>query len=392
MIEAAAFLQAAGHADVTFYTGVPCSFLTPLINRTASERNLQYVGATSEGEAVAIAAGAWLGGSNTCVMCQNSGLGNAINPLTSLNAPFRIPTLLIVTWRGEPGLQDEPQHALMGRVTHRMLDTIEVPHLPFPEDAAELGPTLGTARKAMDETGLPFALVMRHGSVADEELDQPPHTKRPAGRDTDLRLGANSHAALPSRAAILGRLLAEIPVDLPVIATTGKTGRELFTMADREQFLYQVGSMGGASPMALGVALVTRRPVLVLDGDGAALMKLGSLATIGAYQPPGLVHVLLDNGVHDSTGGQATVSPGVDFSAVALACGYRAAFQCDDAHGFSQALAQALTTAGPVMIHVRITPGSMAKLGRPTIAPHDVARRFRSFLAAQSQPAAWAGL
>jgi phosphonopyruvate decarboxylase len=385
LIDAASFLAASG---VTFFTGVPCSFLTPLINRTASDRGLQYVGATSEGEAVAIAAGAWLGGATTCVLCQNSGLGNAINPLTSLNAPFRIPTLLIVTWRGEPGLADEPQHALMGRITHRMLDTIEVPHLPFPEHAGDLGATLEAARSAMAETGLPFALVMRQGSVAEEKLDQAPRAGLPPGHHTDLR----RFAALPSRAAILERLLAEAPADLPVIATTGKTGRELFTLADREQHLYQVGSMGGASPMALGVALVTGRRVLVLDGDGAALMKLGSLATIGAYQPPGLVHVLLDNGVHDSTGGQATVSASVDFAAVALACGYRATFQCDDEAGFAQAVRQALAVSGPVMIHVRIQPGSMARLGRPTIAPHEVARRFRDFLARQEaacvQPAA----
>jgi phosphonopyruvate decarboxylase len=381
LIQAASFLAASGRAGVTFYTGVPCSFLTPLINRTASESRLRYVGATSEGEAVAIAAGAWLGGRTTCVMCQNSGLGNAINPLTSLNAPFRIPTLLIVTWRGEPGLRDEPQHELMGRITHRMLDTIEVPHRPFPEHPGDLDEAIEAAGKAMAETGLPFALVMRQGSVADEKLDQPPHARLPPGRAIDLR----GVTALASRAEILERVLADAPPDLPVIATTGKTGRELFTLADREQHLYQVGSMGGASPMALGLALVTGRRVLVLDGDGAALMKLGSLATIGAYQPAGLVHVVLDNGVHDSTGGQATVSPAVDFGAIALACGYRAAFACDDAPGFAEALRQALAMSGPVMIHIRIRPGSMGKLGRPTIAPHEVARRFRGFLARQAE-------
>src|SRR6201747_3181055 len=134
MIEATSFLDAAGQVGIGFYTGVPCSFLTPLINRTASDRALSYVGAASEGEAVAIAAGAWLAGRQTAVMCQNSGLGNAVNPLTSLNTPFRIPTLLIVTWRGQPGLKDEPQHELMGRITQKLLDVIEVPHRRFPDD------------------------------------------------------------------------------------------------------------------------------------------------------------------------------------------------------------------------------------------------------------------
>jgi phosphonopyruvate decarboxylase len=132
--------------------------------------------------------------------------------------------------------------------------------------------------------------------------------------------------------------------------------------------------------MGLGVALTTRRRTLVLDGDGAALMKLGAFATIGAYQPLGLLHVVLDNGVHDSTGGQATVSGSVDFASVALACGYADAFICDSAAGFEAAFARALATTGPVLLHVRIRPGSQKVLGRPTVAPHEVAQRFRGFL------------
>src|SRR6185436_14704845 len=117
MIQADDFLKAAMERDYRFYTGVPCSFLTPLINRTISDPRIDYLGATQEGEAVGIAAGAWLAGKRAVVMCQNSGLGNMINPLTSLNYPFRIPALLIVTWRGQPTLKDEPQHELMGRIT-----------------------------------------------------------------------------------------------------------------------------------------------------------------------------------------------------------------------------------------------------------------------------------
>jgi len=379
-MQAARFLQAAGEVGIDFYAGVPCSFLTPLINRTASDRSLAYVGATSEGEAVAIAAGAWLAGRQTAVMCQNSGLGNAVNPLTSLNAPFRIPTLLIVTWRGQPGLADEPQHELMGRITQRLLEVIEIPHRRFPRDDAALHATLAEACATMQATLLPFALVMEQGSLEPERLNQAPHAQRPAGTRVDLRGSAD----LPSRVAILERVLALVPDAVPVIATTGKAGRELFTLADRDQFLYQVGSMGCASAMGLGVALTTQRRTLVLDGDGAALMKLGSLATIGAYQPPGLLHVLLDNGVHDSTGGQATVSPVVDFAAVALACGYQKAFLCDSAAGFAEAFGQALSATGPVLVHARIKPGSMQALGRPTIAPHEVAQRFRSFLSQAS--------
>src|SRR5689334_4804787 len=130
MISANSFIGQALERGFDFYTGVPCSFLTPLINGVISGAGLHYVGAASEGEAVAIAAGAWLTGRRTVVMCQNSGLGNAVNPLTSLNAPFRIPTLLVTTWRGRPGIKDEPQHALMGEITHQLLDLIRVGHRP----------------------------------------------------------------------------------------------------------------------------------------------------------------------------------------------------------------------------------------------------------------------
>lgn len=376
-IEGAAFLDAAAARGLRFYTGVPCSYLTPLINQVASSRILSYVGAASEGEAVAIAAGAWLAGQRTAVMCQNSGLGNAVNPLTSLNHPFRIPTLLIVTWRGEPGHPDEPQHALMGRITQDLLRTIEVPHRAFPRTAAEIAPALDEAFAAMDARSLPFAMVMHRDSVADGGLDEPPRPQHKPGQHLDH----SAHGPRPARAAVLERLLAVIPADAAIVATTGKCGRELFTLADRNQHLYQVGSMGCASGMGLGIALNTHRRVVVLDGDGAALMKLGSFATIGAHSPAGLLHVLLDNGVHDSTGGQATVSASVDFCGVALACGYRAALACDDLPGLELALRDALAMDGPVLVHARIRPGSMATLGRPTVAPHEVAQRFRAFLA-----------
>ena len=384
MIQAQTFLDAAAQRGLDFYAGVPCSFLTPMINRVissaASGGGLDYVGAASEGEAVAIASGAWLGGRGGVVICQNSGLGNCVNPLTSLNVPFRIPLLLITTWRGEPGVKDEPQHELMGQITQRLLDLCAVPNLPFPTTDAAIAPALDAAMARFSGDGLPFGLVMAQGSVAEERLEQPASALPPPGVLTDLR----AHGARPARVALLERLLSMLPERAAVIATTGKSGRELFTLSDRPQHLYQVGSMGGASGMALGVALtVPDRPVVVIDGDGAALMKLGSLATIGARQPRNLLHVLLDNGVHDSTGGQSTVSASVDFAAVALACGYRAAFMVDDASGFSDALGATLssTEPGPVLIHARIAPGSMATLGRPTVAPHEVARRFKDFLA-----------
>ncbi|SDB60629.1 phosphonopyruvate decarboxylase [Belnapia rosea] len=379
MITATDFFAEAERAGFDFYTGVPCSFLTPLINGALSAPGLTYIGAASEGEAVAIAAGAWLAGRRTVVMCQNSGLGNAVNPLTSLNEPFRIPTLLLTTWRGEPGIPDEPQHAVMGRITQDLLSVIGVPQAPFPAVPEAVAPALATAVGSMDASGLPYAFVMRKGDVAETELSVAERGLPAPGRRADFPAGG----ARPSRAAALERFLQLVPEEAAVIATTGKCGRELFTLADRPQHLYQVGSMGGASGMALGVALNSAVPVFVLDGDGAALMKLGTFATIGAQAPRNLVHILLDNGVHDSTGGQPTVSPGVDFAGVALACGYSQAASCASLEGFEAALRNAVAEPGPTLIHLRIAPGSMTKLGRPTVTPPEVAQRFRAFLAAR---------
>ena len=377
MIEAENFLAAARERGFNFYSGVPCSFLTSLINRVIGDPATHYVGAASEGEAVGIAAGAWLAGRATVVMCQNSGLGNAINPLTSLNRPFRIPTLMIVTLRGEPGLGDEPQHELMGRITTRLLDDIGVPSAGFPDHEGAIAPRLEVARATMAETDLPYALVLRKGGVAEASLDEVSPAHRPVGQYRDLSEGG----ARPTRIAALRRVLDLVPEEAALIATTGKCGRELFTLADRPQHLYQVGSMGCAGAMGLGVALNARRPVVVLDGDGAALMKLGAFATIGAQGPENLVHLVLDNGVHDSTGGQATVSANVDFARVALACGYRRTAACDSIEGLARALSESLAAPGPALVHLRIAPGSIEKLGRPTISPPEVARRFRAFLA-----------
>jgi phosphonopyruvate decarboxylase len=377
MIEAGDFLGALGARGFDFFTGVPCSFLTPLINRVISDPRARYVGAASEGEAVAIAAGAWLAGRKPVVLCQNSGLGNTVNPLTSLNEPFHIPTLLITTWRGQPGLADEPQHELMGEITHELIETMRLPWANFPDSVAAIGPTLDQADAMMAESQRPFVLVMAKGSVADSPLDQAPAAAPGEGRWIDRRQGGPR----PRRVEILQAMLEGVSDAAAIVATTGLCGRELYTLADRPQHLYQVGSMGGASAMGLGVALNTKRPVIVLDGDGAALMKMGNLATIGWQHPANLIHIVLDNGVHDSTGGQATVSAGVDFARVAVACGYARGIALDGRAAFAPSLAEALAEPGPSLLHVRLAPGGLDKVGRPKIKPHEAARRFKAFLA-----------
>ena len=376
MISADDFIVPAQKRGYDFYTGVPCSFLTPFINRAISSEKTDYVGAASEGEAVAIAAGAWLAGRKTVVMCQNSGLGNCVNPITSLNFPFRIPTLLISTWRGQPGLKDEPQHELMGQITQSLMELMRVQCMAFPPASDEIADALDIAEKNIKESNLPFGFIMEKGSVGSEELKQLPANPKPMGPYEDFRSGA----IVANRYQTLEKVLESVSDEAALIATTGKCGRELFTIADLPQHIYQVGSMGGASGMGLGVALNTDKPVVVLDGDGAALMKMGSLATIGAYAPGNLTHVVLDNGVHDSTGGQATVSPHIDFAQVALACGYRFAATTDNLAGFGEALAIASENDGPSLIHAKIKPGSIDNLGRPTVAPKEIARRFQAFI------------
>ncbi len=382
MIEADDFLEPARARGFDFYAGVPCSFLTPIINRVISSPAIEYVGAASEGEAVAIAAGAWLAGRRTVVMCQNSGLGNAVNPLTSLNFPFRIPTVLIVTWRGQPGRHDEPQHELMGQITAALLETMRIVYRGFPKTEDAVDEALAAAEAEIERSSLPFAFIMEKGAVREGGPDPKAPRLRPTGVRHDLR----DHGPRSSRASVLERFLGLVPDVAAVIATTGKCGRELFTLTDRPQHFYQVGSMGCASPMGLGAALNTARPVVVLDGDGAALMKMGAMATIGAWAPGNLIHVVLDNGVHDSTGGQSTVSASVEFADVALACGYAAAALCDSLSGFEKAFTAASAVPGPHLIHARIAPGSLPNLGRPTVKPFEVARRFKAFLAGAGSP------
>jgi phosphonopyruvate decarboxylase len=276
-------------------------------------------------------------------------------------------------------VKDEPQHELMGRITHRLLETMEIPWLPFPREEAQIAPTMAQAEASMKERSKPFALVMSQDSVAEFDLAEPPAPGR-------VTTAVRRHDALPPgerliRTEALQAVLESLAGDEAILGTTGKTGRELFTLADRPSHLYVVGGMGTASAIGFGLARTQPKlPVVVLDGDGAALMKLGSFATIGNYQPANLLHILLDNESHDSTGGQRTVSGVVDFVGVAAATNYRHAISAerpDDVRAAVQFLRQ---QAGPSLLHVRIRPGSPKNLGRPTVKPHEVKERFMAWV------------
>ena len=303
-----------------------------------------------------------------------------VNPLSSLNFPFKIPNLLIVTQRGEPGRPDEPQHELMGRITHRLLETMSIEHLPFPSEIDEIEATLAKAVRIMNDSKQPVALIMRNGSVSPEKLDrQLPASRIETNWLQELKICAATTP--PSRYEVIESILKLSPENAAIIATTGKTGRELYTAADREQHLYVVGGMGTASGIALGVALNAEdRPVVVIDGDGAALMKLGTFATIGAQAPKNLIHILLDNEVHDSTGAQATVANTTRFAGIAAAANYRNVAEVDNLADFENCLQQLYPLQGPSLLHLKIRPGSIDPLGRPKITPEAVKERFMAFL------------
>jgi phosphonopyruvate decarboxylase len=359
------------------FTGVPCSFLKPFINYVIDNNASEYIAANNEGEAIAIASGAWLAGRHPVVMFQNSGLGNAVSPLTSLNYVFRIPLLLIVTWRGEPGHKDEPQHKLMGEITPSLLDCLRIPHETFPEQDDHLAPALDRALTTLDATRLPYALIMRKNAMSGYDLKPGVLPSRSVPCGQALPPEAAGGTLMLRSEAVLTVADAVDPCSL-LIATTGGTARELSILRDRPANFYVVGSMGCASSLALGVALnAPDRPVVVLDGDGAALMRLEAMVSVGRYQPGNYIHVVLDNQVYDSTGGQRTLSDGVSFSGLALSCGYRTAASTASAEGIERLLNAAAQAPGPHLIHVKIRPGSDPNLGRPSLPPPEMAARFR---------------
>ncbi|HZN73684.1 MAG TPA: phosphonopyruvate decarboxylase [Micromonosporaceae bacterium] len=365
MIPATDFCEELRQRGVAFVTGVPCSYFNgpiKLLERQASG----YVSAANEGAALAMAAGAELAGVRSAVLVQNSGFGNLVNPLTSLLAVFDLPVLVFMSLRGWPDpAEDEPQHAVMGRTSHRLLDVLKVPHWtlePHRESLRELLDRVDEARSA----GRPACILVPKGSVGDVA----------AGPDTRPAQAFRRREAL---SALIPHLKADI-----VYATTGLISRELSSLADRPLNFYVPGSMGHALALGLGTALnEPRRRVVVLDGDGAALMHLGTAATVGAYAPANLVHVVLDNRSYESTGAQRTGSESVRWTQLGLGLGYRTSTQCHDARSVDVAFQHIEAADGPHLIVVHIcadrsaVPPRVTRLG--TLP--ELALRFRTAVA-----------
>ena len=366
-----AFVRCLG-AD--FYTGVPDSQLKALCNwlmATYGTDPKHHVIAANEGNCTALAAGYHLAtGKVPVVYMQNSGEGNIINPAASLlnDHVYGIPVIFVIGWRGEPGVHDEPQHVYQGMVTLKLLEDMDIaafvvsPETTEEELAAKMAEFRGILAAGKD-----VAFVIRKGALTDAPK-------------VEYR---NDHPML--REEIIRHILAFTGED-PIVSTTGKASRELFELREAagqghgHDFL-TVGSMGHASSIALGIAL--QRPeqrVWVVDGDGAALMHMGAMAVIGAAKPKNLIHVVINNGAHETVGGMPTAAGKTDLCAVARACGYASAVRAEDFDGLDVALHAARDAEGPVFVEALCAIGARADLGRPTTTAMENKERFMETL------------
>ena len=369
-MEAEAFLDLL---PCRFFSGVPDSLLSAFsaaVIRRYGEGS-RHVIAANEGNAVGLAAGYYAAtGEIPCVYLQNSGIGNIINPVTSLLSPdvYGIPCLFLVGWRGEPGVHDEPQHAFMGRASAALLEAAgirtEILGKDDPEHAVreKLGRILPLLRN-----GESAALLVEKGALTGEKY-------RPAGSIRPLKR---------ERAV---EMVLDAAGDDPVFCTTGKASRELFELRERrgeghERDFLTVGSMGHCSSIAAGYAL--QRPeetVWCVDGDGAALMHMGAMAVIGANKPANLIHIVINNGAHETVGGMPTVAGSIDLPAAAKACGYPYAVSVDSFEALDRELQAAAERQALSLIEVKCAIGARADLGRPTTTARENKEAFMAYL------------
>lgn len=360
---------------IDFFTGVPDSQLREFCDYLMQELGIgkQHIIAPNEGNAVALAAGYHLAtGKIGMVYMQNSGLGNAINPATSLADPkvYAIPLIYMIGWRGMPGIHDEPQHAKQGEITLQLLDVLGMEYtLLGPETTLEEVGTIFQERFLPSlSQGKSVAIVVKKGGFQ-------------AGNPYDHKTSCTLN-----RERAIELVLSHTTESDVVVSTTGKISREVYEQRERygeghgKDFL-TVGSMGHASMIALQIAeQKPERRVWCLDGDGAMLMHTGALALIGARKPRNFYHVLLNNFVHESVGGLPTVANTTDFPALALACGYTAAYKVKDEAALLQILDAVKVKEGPILIEIDVSNGSRADLGRPKTSPVLNKEEFMGFL------------
>eukprot|EP00047_Mylnosiga_fluctuans_P001445 m.220381 g.220381 ORF g.220381 m.220381 type:complete len:434 (+) comp10369_c0_seq1:63-1364(+) len=374
-LEPAQFYQALKNIGIDFFTGVPDSLLKDFCAYvTANAPKDRHVITANEGSAIALASGHYMATKKwPLVYLQNSGIGNTVNPIMSLAHPevYRVPMLLMVGWRGEPGKKDEPQHVVQGEGTPALLASLGVPFQVLPDYIEGAEKALQTAKKHLQISQGPYALLVKRQTFVKYKLIAP----KP-------KFTLNREGAL--------RELIPLFHDKDVIVgTTGMLSRELFEERVRlghghEKDFLTVGSMGHAGNIGLGVALAKpSRRVIVLDGDGAVLMHMGNLATIAAHGGPNFKHIVINNEAHDSVGGQPTLCGNGIFSLrrIAEGCGYRKVFYASTPEEIKAVYPEFMDTPGPVMLEIMVNQGGHRKnLGRPTRSPIQNKEDFMEFL------------
>lgn len=361
---------------IDFFTGVPDSLLKNFCAYLTDHADAaHHLIAANEGGAVGLAAGYHLAtGKAACVYMQNSGEGNAVNPLMSLTDGdvYAIPLLLLIGWRGMPGVHDEPQHVKQGKVTIQLLEAMDIPYCIMSEDERELEGQIDEAVASLRKRSAAYAFVIKKGTFDTYTLQ---HNETVSGT--------------MSREEAIERIMLSAPSRAVFVSTTGMASRELFELREKhhmghERDFLTVGSMGHASQIALAIALQQPdRPVYCIDGDGAAIMHLGSLAIIGSRKPANLVHVVLNNGAHDSVGGQPTVGRMIDFPAIARACGYRQGWSVSTPVELATALEKSGRQDGLCFLEVKVRKGARKDLGRPTTTPIQNKQAIMEFLKQQ---------
>ncbi len=373
MLDVATIYQTFQNKGVDFFTGVPdsllqniCAYIT---DNTSKEK---HIIAANEGAAVGLAAGHYMAcGKLPLVYMQNSGLGNAINPLLSLadEKVYSLPLILMIGWRGEPGVKDEPQHKKQGEVTLALLDAMQIPYVILDMDeqqaVAQIEDTLEAARSELR----PRAIVVRKNTFGKYKLKAEAVNNYSLSREDALKLVIDA--------------LHETDV---VVSTTGKLSRELFEYREakgqgHDRDFLTVGSMGHSSSIALGIALEKKnRKLYCLDGDGAFIMHMGAITNVGSLLPKNYYHILFNNGAHESVGGQPTLGFRLDIPAIAKACGYRHTFVATTEEEMKSALCEMQSLSGPVLLELKVKIASRDDLGRPTTTTIENKEAFMKFL------------
>jgi len=358
---------------VNFYCGVPDSQLKALCNFLLCTYGVgaRHIIAANEGNCTAIAAGYYLATKSIPVVyMQNSGEGNVINPFASLlhTKVYGIPCLFVVGWRGEPGVHDELQHIFQGKITKELLTLLEIDDFVLEQTT-----TLQDLRLALQDMkeklyqGRSTAILVRKGALSYEKSNSVLQ-KNQLLRETALKK------------------IIEYSGDGVLVSTTGKTSRELFELRENagqghERDFLTVGSMGHASSIALGIALQRpQKKIWCIDGDGAALMHMGAMAVIGSQAPQNFVHILINNGAHESVGGMPTVADKIDFLEIAKGCGYKKTQRVFSIKDLEEALAKAVESRELYFIEIQTRIGSRSDLGRPTLSPHENKRAFMQYV------------